>query len=95
MNMFNQSVAYLKASDYNTVVELLYNLSAVCWVEIQFYLKENAMLDTEYIEIEELPIGCVIYDKTRNTTVVIGAKKDAEAVIESLQRLIKCWYEEK
>ena len=34
MNMFNQSAAYLKASDYNTVVELLYNLSAVCWVEI-------------------------------------------------------------
>ena len=27
MNMFNQSTAYLKASDYNTVVELLYNLS--------------------------------------------------------------------
>ena len=27
MNMFNQSDAYLKSSDYNTVVELLYNLS--------------------------------------------------------------------
>ena len=53
------------------------------------------MLDTEYITIEELPIGCVITDKIKNTSVVIGSKKDAEAVIESLQRLIKCWYEEK
>lgn len=27
MNMFNQSAAYLKSSDYNTIAELLYNLS--------------------------------------------------------------------
>ena len=53
------------------------------------------MLDTEYIDIEELPIGCVIHDKIKKTSVVIGSKKDAEAVIESLQRLIECWYEEK
>lgn len=51
------------------------------------------MLDTEYIEIEELPIGCVIHDKIKGETIVIGSRKDAEAVIESLQRLIKCWYE--
>ena len=53
------------------------------------------MLQTEYIEIEELPVGCVIHDKIKNTSIVIGSRKDAEAVIESLQRLIKCWYEEK
>ena len=53
------------------------------------------MLDTEYITIEELPSGCVIHDKIKGASVVIGAKKDAEAVIESLQRLIKCWHEEK
>lgn len=52
------------------------------------------MLKTEHITIEELPIGCVIHDKIKNCSVVIGSKKDAEAVIESLQRLIKCWYEE-
>ena len=52
------------------------------------------MLDTEYITIEELPIGCVIHDKIKGTTIVIGSRKDAEAVIESLQRLIECWYEE-
>lgn len=52
------------------------------------------MLKTEYIEIEELPIGCVISDKIKNTSVVVGSKQDAEAVIESLERLIKCWYEE-
>ena len=57
-------------------------------------IKEIVLLDTEYITIEELPIGCVIYDKIKNTSVVIGSRKDAEAVIESLQRLIKCWYEE-
>lgn len=53
------------------------------------------MMYTESIVIEELPIGCVIYDKIKDTSVVIGSKKDAEAVIESLQRLISCWYEEK
>ena len=53
------------------------------------------MLETEYIEIEELPIGCVITDKVKNTSIVSGSRKDAEAVIESLQRLINCWYEEK
>lgn len=53
------------------------------------------MLDIEYIVIEELPISCVIYDKIKDESVVIGSRKDAEAVIESLQRLINCWYEEK
>ena len=53
------------------------------------------MLATEYIKIEELPIGCVITDKVKNTSIVIGSRKDAEAVIESLHRLINCWYEEK
>ena len=56
--------------------------------------KEIVLLDTEYIEIEELPIGCVIYDKVKNVSVVIGSRKDAKAVIESLQRLIDCCYEE-
>ena len=53
------------------------------------------MLTTEHIEIEELPIGCVITDKIKNTSAVIDSRKDAEAVIESLHRLINCWYEEK
>ena len=48
------------------------------------------MLDTEYIEIEELPIGCVIHDKVKNCSIVIGSRKDAKAVIESLERLIDC-----
>lgn len=52
------------------------------------------MLDTEYITIEELPSGCIIHDKIKGTTIVIGSRKDAEAVIESLHRLISCWYEE-
>ena len=53
------------------------------------------MLDTKCIEIEELPVGCVIHDKIKNTSIVIGSRKDAEAVIESLHRLISCWYWEK
>lgn len=52
------------------------------------------MIYTENIVIEELTIGCVIYDKIKDTSVVIGSKEDAKAVIESLQRLINCWYEE-
>ena len=52
------------------------------------------MLDIEYIVIEELPIGCVIHDKVKNCSIVIGSKKDAKAVIESLERLIDCWYSE-
>ena len=51
-------------------------------------------MDTEYIEIEELPIGCVVNDKIKNTSVIIGSEKDAKALIESLQRLIDCWYVE-
>ena len=53
------------------------------------------MLSTEHIEIEELPVGCVISVKVKNTSVVICSRKGAEVVIESLQRLINCWYEEK
>ncbi len=53
------------------------------------------MLVTEYVEIEELPIGCVITDKVKNTSIVIGSRKGAEAVIESLHRLISYWYWEK
>ena len=53
------------------------------------------MLETVDIEIEELPVGCVIHDKIKNTSIVIGSRKDAEAIIESLHRLINCWYEEK
>ena len=52
------------------------------------------MLETEYITIEELPVGCVIHDKIQNCSIIIGSKKDAKAVIESLERLIDCWYSE-
>lgn len=52
------------------------------------------MLDTEYITIEELPVGCVIHDKIKNCSIVVGSRKDAKAVIESLERLIECWYSE-
>ena len=50
------------------------------------------MLKTEYIEIEELPVGCVVTDKISGKTIVIGSRQDAEALIESLGRLIDCWY---
>lgn len=39
------------------------------------------------IFIEEMPQGCVLYDGVRNQ-IVISSREDAEAVIESLQRMI-------
>ena len=52
MNMFNQESAYLKASDYNTVVELLYNLSAGRYTKPELRLLEGCNV------IAVLPVGC-------------------------------------
>lgn len=52
------------------------------------------MLKTERINIEELPIGCVIFDKVSKQSVIIRSQKDAKALIESLERLLSCWYNE-
>ena len=46
----------------------------------------------EYIDIEELPIGCTITDKISNQTVVIGSADDIDLAIKSLQKLKREWY---
>ena len=47
----------------------------------------------ETITIEELPIGCVIHDKVRDTSVVVRTIYDAKELIESLNFMLDCWSE--
>ena len=51
MNMFNQSAVYLKASDYNTIVELLYNLSRGRYTKPDLSLLEGCNV------VAVLPVG--------------------------------------
>ena len=57
MNMFNQEPSYLKASDYNTVVELLYNLS------VGRYTKPNLSLLEGCNVVAVLPVGTYVLFK--------------------------------
>lgn len=50
--------------------------------------------ESKYISIEELPIGCVIYDKIRKESIIIGDLDDINALILSLNKLKDCWYSE-
>lgn len=47
----------------------------------------------EYIDVEEMPIGCVITDKVNKNHVVIGSVNDANLLIESLKRMKEAWSE--
>ena len=53
---------------------------------------DNIVIRGEHIDVEELPIGCVITDNVNKNTVIIGSKVDADIVIASLERLKKDWY---
>ena len=44
MNMFNQTPSYLKSSDYNTIVEILYNLSGSRYASPDLSLLEGCLL---------------------------------------------------
>lgn len=57
MNMFNQSAAYLKSSDYNTIVELLYNLSAGRYTKPDLSLLEGCNV------VAVLPVGTYVLFK--------------------------------
>lgn len=50
--------------------------------------------DGKRIFIEETPQGCLVYDKVRKDTLVIGDLEDINALIESLELLKKVWYED-
>ena len=51
MNIFNQSAAHLKASDYSTIVEILYNLSAGRYASPDLSLLEGCNV------VAVLPVG--------------------------------------
>jgi hypothetical protein len=57
MNMFNQEPSYLKASDYNTVAELLYNLSAGRYSKPDLSLLEGCNI------VAVLPVGTYVLFK--------------------------------
>ena len=54
MNMFNQSAAYLKASDYGTIVEMLYNLSRGRYTNPDLSLLEGCNV------VAVLPVGTYV-----------------------------------
>lgn len=57
--------------------------------------QENEFLfEGEYITVEEYPNGCIIHDKDKGSTVTVGALRDINLVISSLERLKKVWYNE-
>lgn len=45
------------------------------------------------IDIEETPNGCVL-SVDENTEIVVSSKEDAEAIIESLQKMISAVFPE-
>ena len=53
-----------------------------------------SVIKGNYIAIEELPIGCVVTDSIKNSSVIIGDLKDIDLLIESLQKLKSAWYGE-
>lgn len=55
-------------------------------------MSDLTVIRGEYIDIEELPIGCTITDKITNQTVVIGSADDIDLTIKSLQKLKGEWY---
>lgn len=55
-------------------------------------IMDSKVIDGNYITIEELPIGCVVYDKVRKTSIVVGDKLDINLLIGSLERLVNAWY---
>ena len=57
MNMFNQSAAYLKASDYGTIVEMLYNLSRGRYTNPDLSLLEGCNV------VAVLPVGAYMLFK--------------------------------
>lgn len=55
-------------------------------------MSDLTVIRGEYIDIEELPIGCTITDKITNQSVVIGSADDIDLTIKSLQKLKGEWY---
>lgn len=105
MNMFNQEPAYLKASDYNTVVELLYNLSAGRYTQPDLSLLEGCNV------VAILPVGTYVLfkidpnGKDRNVKCYshgsgsylnsdkVYTERDVVEVFKFIQTSVACWCE--
>ena len=98
MNMSNQSAAYLKSSDYNTVVELLYNLSGGRYTNPDLSLLEDCNV------VAVLPVGTYALFKIDPNGVDRNVKcyshgngmyqeRDVVGVFNFLQQNCACWCE--
>ena len=98
MNMFNQEPAYLKASDYNTVVELLYNLSGSRYASPDLSLLEGCNV------VAVLPVGTYVLFKIDHNGVDRNVKcyshgngmyteRDVVEVFRFIQTSVTCWCE--
>ena len=98
MNMFNQSAANLKASDYNTVVELLYNLSGSRYASPDLSLLEGCNV------VAVLPVGTYVLFKIdpngvdRNVKCYshgngVHTERDVVEVFKFIQTSVACWVE--
>ena len=98
MNMFNQSAAYLKASDYNTTVELLYNLSKGRYTSPDLSLLEGCNV------VAVLPVGTYVLFKIDPSGVDRNVKcyshgngmhteRDVVEVFKFIQTSAVCWVE--
>ena len=98
MNMFNQSAANLKASDYNTVVELLYNLSGSRYASPDLSLLEGCNV------VAILPVGTYVLFKIDPNGVDRNVKcyshgngmhteRDVVEVFKFIQQNCACWCE--
>ena len=98
MNMFNQEPSYLKASDYNTVVELLYNLSKGRYTKPDLSLLEGCNV------VAILPVGTYVLFKIDPNGVDRNVKcyshgngmhteRDVAEVLKFIQSNTVCWAE--
>ena len=98
MNMFNQEPSYLKSSDYNTVVELLYNLSGGRYTNPDLSLLEDCNV------VAVLPVGTYALFKIDPNGVDRNVKcyshgngmyqeRDVVGVFNFLQTSTVCWCE--
>ena len=98
MNMFNQEPSYLKPSDYNTIVELLYNLSGGRYTNPDLSLLEDCNV------VAVLPVGTYALFKIDPNGVDRNVKcyshgngmyqeRDVVGVFKFIQTSTACWCE--
>ena len=98
MNIFNQSTANLKASDYNTIVEMLYNLSRGRYTNPDLSLLDGCNV------VAVLPVGTYVLfkvdpnGKNRNVKCYshgngVHADRDVVEVFKFIQQSCACWCE--